>query len=291
MAPLRRARLQPGRAPRIAPFVAVSEPTHRGLVSPTLPLVHRIRRHPSGGSGGGSGGASVTFIVVDSALGWGEPNSPPLGGATVAFDPPGAGRVEQVTGADGKVTFTGIDWSKGKAAATAFLDGYALWSGVNLDEARLAKATRVDDAVALPLFAAAAPETVTVKGTLTGLMDAAHSVFVNVVNTNAGTEWIGPSAGTFTVSVPKGAPFMLQAAERSQAYLPSGQGEDMPIFQVLEQSVGATTADMTGVSRFRTWRPRAAARRRRDRRGRGRPPRGSPARPEKLRRRRRRRPW
>ena len=74
----------------------------------------------AGGAGaGGAGGESVTFIVVESLLG--EPTAPPVEGAMVAFDAPGGERVEQSSGADGKVTFTGVDWSKGKAAVSAYL--------------------------------------------------------------------------------------------------------------------------------------------------------------------------
>lgn len=205
----------------------------------------------SGGSGGTGGGAgelsSVTFIVVESVFG--DPTRPPLEGATVAFDAPGSQRVEQITGADGKVTFDGIDWSMGKAAATAYLDGYTLFSAVNLDEARLSGAFLIDDA--LPLFltdqSPIAPELVTFSGTVTGLQDTAHSVVVNVVATTAGSEWMGPGTGTFTVSVPRGEPFTIQAVEMNEAeILSSGQGYDMPIYQWMQQSFSATEEDLTG---------------------------------------------
>ena len=69
------------------------------------------------GLDGGGGGESITFIVVE----WSTDSEDwvPMEGATVAFDAPGGERTETVSGADGKVTFEGVDWSLGTAAATA----------------------------------------------------------------------------------------------------------------------------------------------------------------------------
>jgi hypothetical protein len=191
----------------------------------------------------------VTFIAVESI--WADNTFAPLEGATVAFDAPGGERTELVSGADGKVTFDGIDWSQGTAAVTAYLQGYTLWSSVNLDESRLAQASLVDDAVPLYLMntTPTAPETVTVSGTATGLQDTAHLLVVNAANVEvATTQWAGAGNGTFSVSVPSGEPFTLQAVETdADQTLPSGQGYDMPIYQWMYQSFSAVTTDTSGV--------------------------------------------
>jgi hypothetical protein len=206
-----------------------------------------------GGQGGAGASASATFIVVESISLVGEHGTQPREGATVALDLPGGTRMEQVTGTDGKVTFTGIDWSLGKAAATAHF-GEHLTSLVDLDETRLAALRLIDGAVMLHLFAPVAPETVTVQGTLAGTLDDAHIAIVRAtvapgfVDPEPAIEWQGTPPVPFSISVPKGAPFTLQAIEKSpNVALPSGQGTDRFIHQIAERSFPATSTDLTGL--------------------------------------------
>ena len=97
------------------------------------------------GLDGGGGGESI--IVVE----WSTDSEDwvPMEGATVAFDAPGGERTETVSGADGKVTFEGVDWTLGTAAATAHQPDYALGSVVNIDPSNLAGIFTIDDVIAL----------------------------------------------------------------------------------------------------------------------------------------------
>jgi hypothetical protein len=191
---------------------------------------------------------SATFIVVQANWYQLAPAViPPIAGATVAFDAPDGTRSEAVSGADGKVTFDGIDWSLGTAAVTAFAPAHALYSAVDLDEAGMAQSHLIDGAVPLLLSDEKAPhvDSVHIRGTVTGMTDSTHELAINVAKGTAGTsEWDGPGTGTFDVLVPAGQPFILQAREQSTQALPSGQGYDMPIYQVAHQSFDAVTADV-----------------------------------------------
>lgn len=61
----------------------------------------------------------------------------PFAGGTVVFDKPGGERVERSIGPDGLVTITDIDWSKGKAALSAFGPGANVESFVEFDKETL----------------------------------------------------------------------------------------------------------------------------------------------------------
>ncbi|HUT78715.1 MAG TPA: hypothetical protein VM285_13555, partial [Polyangia bacterium] len=139
-----------------------------------------------GGPDGGDG-ESLSFVVMEWSLD--EDTWVPLEGATVAFDAPGGERTEAVSGADGTVTFEGIDWSLGTAAATAHAEGYVLASVVDVEPSVVGQLFSVDGAVALLVNElTTAPETVSVSGTATGLLDTAHDLVVNVVGVMAGSE-------------------------------------------------------------------------------------------------------
>ena len=190
-------------------------------------------------------GVSVTFIVVERQS---DDTNLPLAGVTAAFDAPGGRRTEQVTGADGKVTFDDVVWSSGNAALTAHLDGYAVVSRVDLDEAVVAGAEQVDGAMAVWLSALPeAGDPIAVSGTATGLVDSAHRYIVNIVNAMAGSEWQGPGADAFSVAAPRDGAFTLQGVEAENAELPSGLGYTMTIHRVAHQSVPASGTDLTDV--------------------------------------------
>ncbi|RLB56972.1 MAG: hypothetical protein DRI90_18310 [Deltaproteobacteria bacterium] len=204
----------------------------------------------SGGEGGvggfGGTGATVTFVVMDHT----RSDATRFEGAIVAFDAPNGQRTEKATGADGTVTFDGIDWSQGSAAATVHVAGHTIRSWVNLDEAGVEQAYKIDDALPLLVYdmtPPTAPATVTVSGTATGLLDTGHTMVVNVTNRLTGTEWRSIGTGTFTVTAPSGEPFTLQGMEVEDQLLPSGQGYDMTIHRVMHQSFDAVTDNQTGV--------------------------------------------
>ncbi|MBW2456890.1 MAG: hypothetical protein JRI68_20410 [Deltaproteobacteria bacterium] len=200
------------------------------------------------GGNGGAQGDSVTFIVLtpdDDG-----PPGEPAAGATVAFDAPDGTRTEEVTGADGKVTFDGIDWSLGSASATAHLTDYALTSRVNLDETWLGVMELVNDAVPIGLgnLVEDTVETATVSGTFSGLQDTGHRMTISATGIMGGSLWEGPGTGTFVLTVPTGEAFVIQGIEATQAtILPSNQGLDWPIHQVAHQNHVAITDDVTGV--------------------------------------------
>ncbi len=62
-----------------------------------------------------------------------ENTADPVEGATVALDAPGGRRSELTTGADGRVTFEGLDWSAGTADVTVHEEGHLLRSMVQID--------------------------------------------------------------------------------------------------------------------------------------------------------------
>ena len=68
-----------------------------------------------------------------------------------------------------------------------------------------------------------------------------------VVESGRYEQWIGEGTDTFSVAVPSDAPFQLLACEFEFHALPSGQGFDQPIHQVMQQSFAAVTEDVTGV--------------------------------------------
>lgn len=189
----------------------------------------------------------VTFIVLASSGVSGV--GVPLSGATVALDQPGGERVELLSGADGKVTFTGLRWSAGPGAVTAHLAGYALESLTGLSAERFAERPVVDGAVGLWLDAleVSPAQSVTVQGTLTGVVDPAHFCFVDVVNSMVAGQWSGPCTGNFSVKVPVGEPFTLQAHEVTPKYLPSGQGYQWPVYRAMQQTFDPITTGTTGL--------------------------------------------
>jgi hypothetical protein len=202
------------------------------------------------GPDGGGGPDSITIINMEWSLD--DEVWVPVEGITVAFDAPGGERTEAVSGADGKVTFDGFDWTAGTAAATSHMEGYLVNSLVGLDADTVDQVYQMDGAVMLAtgpeIEPDTEPETVSVSGTVTGFLDTAHDLVVNVVNTTFGGDWNGPSDGTFTVDVPSGEPFVLQAVEWVDGPAPeSGQGYTQEMFQWMQQSFDAVTEDQVDI--------------------------------------------
>jgi len=194
-------------------------------------------------------GDSVTFVVLTYSDA--DATYIPTAGANVAFDAPGGERTEVDTGADGKATFGGIDWTTGEAAVTVHLFGHAMISVVHLDPDRLS--AWVDDNGDYPmelesLIPPTPPDTVTVSGTATGLASTAHQYGVYAADTLVTTDaWAGIGTQGYSIEAPSGEPFILRAVEYDYSELPSGQGYDRPIYQWMNMDYGPITADAVDV--------------------------------------------
>lgn len=109
-----------------------------------------------------------------------------VAGADVVIDKPGGGREEKQTGSDGRVTFTGLDFSIGKAAVTAYKAGSGLpptsQVGITADSGE----------VLLYLWAIDySPTTVAVSGTALNQHAASDRLWVTSTNSWNGSEGVG----------------------------------------------------------------------------------------------------
>jgi hypothetical protein len=105
---------------------------------------------------------SITVLVVASTadqasqIEVARPEDPPAAGAMVAIDLPGGGHREAIAGADGRVTFTDIDWGLGNAGIVAWAPGRIARgvADVSPSTARSIPSSRhpEDADVVLPLF-------------------------------------------------------------------------------------------------------------------------------------------
>jgi len=205
-----------------------------------------------------SAGERVEIIILDGtdSDNIGEDASAiPVADAMVAFDLPGGERVERTTGADGRVTIYGVDWSQGSAAMTAYKDGYGMVSFVNL-EANDLDATEnpflviVDGAVAMYLMdlSPTPPPEITVTGTATRMADSSHNYTVSTLRSLVATTWSGSGSAAFEVTAPLNEPFTLQAIEMTPiGVLPSGQGNDVDIHRAMELNLDPTAGPTLSV--------------------------------------------
>jgi hypothetical protein len=178
----------------------------------------------------------------------------PAAGVLVAFDAPGGERAEVTTGADGLASFEGVDWSLGDGAVTAYLADHTMVSVVNMDETLYTDSLdeNQDLLIGLPsLIAPPDPTFVTISGTATAMDDTAHNLTVNtptIQNLVGDSEWYGTGNQTWSVDVPTGETFVLQAVERSDwTALPSGQGFTDMLHQWMQIEYGPVTADETNI--------------------------------------------
>jgi hypothetical protein len=189
----------------------------------------------AGADVGPIGGVLVVHVTAWPA--WaGLAQGTPAAAAVVALDAPGGARIEQTAGADGSVTFTGLDWSAGTAAVTAYLDdAHVMATRVGITEA--------DGEIDMPVNALAEPELVAVN--VTGL-NVPHlaSTFVMVAATvpgiqcqTRGNELVDPSC---TLEVVPGQAFTIVARE----YVPGSCGA-----RCFSAPISAwTTADVPAVT-------------------------------------------
>lgn len=192
------------------------------------------------GAGGSAGsGESLTFIVVQANV----EETTPLAGATVAFDAPGGERTEEVTAADGTVTFDSVDWSEGTATVTAHLDGYDMVSMIGMDPDAIADMELVDDAMPLYLVdldpEVTEPDMVHVTGTFSGLTDPANGVLVRALGAGATETWAGTGTDTYEMDVPQGTAFSLFANEWKEGILPTSDGYYVDLYRAMVQDFPA----------------------------------------------------
>jgi hypothetical protein len=152
--------------------------------------------------GGGDGVLTVRVVT------WVRPPGEfrPIGGATVALDAPAGGVTEARTGADGRVTFSTLDWSAGPAAVTAHAEGFIVTSRVDV--------TAAEGEVVLPCGPAdgAAPTSwPVISGDAAGMLDESHGLGVTTTASIHGSAGTGPS---WQLAVPPDTPFTLVAQEQ-----------------------------------------------------------------------------
>jgi hypothetical protein len=85
--------------------------------------------------GSDAGVATLVVRVLTGPEGTDLETWQPVPGATVALDAPGGARLEEVSGVDGRATFTGLDFSQGTAGVTVHVVGRPLQSVLGIADA------------------------------------------------------------------------------------------------------------------------------------------------------------
>lgn len=149
---------------------------------------------------------SIDVLVTTSA--WYDVlSAAPTRGVTVALDAPGGMRIERTTGADGRVTFTDLDWTLGTASVTAYLAGFVVVSRVGLTGEDARAGEWVID------LAQSGERTygfVSVSGWAEGFQDEDHSMVVSATVPNT-MSWYRGSG--WRLDLLRGLPYTLVAVE------------------------------------------------------------------------------
>jgi hypothetical protein len=128
-----------------------------------------------------------------------------VAGADVVIDKPGGEREEKQTDADGRVTFTGLDWSLGKAAVTAYK------AGSGMPPTSQVAITETAEEVLMYLWAyQLAQPSATLSGTALSLQAATDRLWVTATNSTSYSEGVG---ATWTMPVWTGVPFTILAVD------------------------------------------------------------------------------
>jgi len=185
-------------------------------------------------TGGDSGGTAGTLrVLVEGVAVAGVPPAEPVEGVTVTADLPGGARVEATSGADGRVSFEGVDWALGDATVMAFSAGHLL--------AAVTGVTEATGEVSLLLVPRFDPTRVGLSGTAMG-MTAASNGFV-VTSTEGGfSEGTGP---LWEMEVPADTAGTLVATEFSSTPSGSGRGQAFEFHQWTTADYPASTTDAT----------------------------------------------
>ncbi len=138
-------------------------------------------------------GGRAAFQFVDDS-----PEMRPVGGVIVWWTPPGGTRIEATTDDEGRISFEGIDWSKGSAEILGVKGDYAP-AGARIDEAFLASPRFPGSDSGhkyLKLTPFGSSPQVTWTGTATGMTDPAS--------------WITVSVDAYGASITSTQPFALR---------------------------------------------------------------------------------
>jgi len=154
----------------------------------------------------------------------------PAAGVAVAVDRPGGGRVETMTGSDGRARFDGIDWFAGTASVIAYLEGHTLFARLGLD----------GDEGEVVVYMRPFPEATTqivLSGTVAGKMVADNTLTVG--STAGGSDSV--SGSSFMFDTPADTAATIFACELSSSLSTSGRGYENTFVQW-------TTLDHAGAS-------------------------------------------
>jgi hypothetical protein len=146
-----------------------------------------------------TGELSVAVVYWDE-----EANKTVLEGATVTLDKPGGERVAVTSDAEGKASFTGIDWSLGAAAVCA--------DGEDLDGCCEVGIIEADGEVELAVaMHGLQPDLVELSGTAVNMVAEGNILLMSATAPSAiSSQATGPS---FSLQVPRGVSFDLVGAE------------------------------------------------------------------------------
>ena len=186
----------------------------------------------TGSMGSDSGGGEGTLsLEVRRVLTDGETTEPAMG-ARVVMERPGGGVEETTAGADGRVTFSGLDFALGTATVSAWLEGHVLTGIQNLGSAGFPGPLYL-----LPITTE--PESVTLSGAVSGVMDPAMHFLV--LSSTTGGYYEGRSP--YTMEVPSDEAGDIVAFEVSS--MPGMRGNTIAFHQASIVPFMAVPADVT----------------------------------------------
>ncbi|MCA9670405.1 MAG: hypothetical protein KC503_32640 [Myxococcales bacterium] len=160
-------------------------------------------------------GPSSFTVRVFELVGAGGQSQSLIFDAMVALDQADGTRLEKLTGSDGRVTFSEVDWSAGPIALTVGKQGYGLVSSVNIDGTYLASV----DELPVILTALKSPAHVAITGTATNTDPSATYLTVTSNRAQVSSQRNDLSFG---LSVDKGEPFTLIGLQWTEGPKPSG---------------------------------------------------------------------
>jgi hypothetical protein len=151
----------------------------------------------------------------------------PVPGATVALDAPGGARLEDVSGLDGRATFTGLDFSRGTAGVTVHVVGHQLQSVLGIADAS------AEVLVLMGSSPIAGYSTVSVTGQALNVDHAYVTYGLSVgalAPSGIGYASSAGASGQYSLVVPANEPFALVAFAVHYKDLPSGRGFSADLF-------------------------------------------------------------
>ena len=217
----------------------------RRVVTPALLLVATACAH----HGASAPGTPLTVWVYDERLTMNDADVP-LGGVSVAFDPPGGGdRVTETTAPDGHVTFYG-DFSGPGASVTIFSPDHVFFT---LLEASPETAAARPNAAGKPPqdFVVYPPRldtvtqglTVELRGDIVGKRDPAKGQVALATSALPRLGTVETQDPTYALRAPKGTPFFMLGYEIESAVDGDGNVVSNSLFQAFRLDLPARTDD------------------------------------------------